>query len=235
MNFLLGGELISLFLEESVALAWTATTSRLWQHDLGGEQVLQPLSPRDHWNSATASAEESIQDVYPTLLYLSQNQEAGLGILKEQASYSVCGQMDNKAGSVCSSLTSALSWVNPSNLRSLKGVRKNGRERLCSAKTKECLWQVFFHLHKKVPINLANQFILWQFCPASLAFVPQPLALGSETLFFAQEWWVNTFTSVSLFCLSSMYQHLQINFKAGETIISIEGKFIFKTAYLTKC
>lgn len=57
--------------------------------------------------------------------------------------------MDNKEGSVWSSLTYALAWVNPSKLRSLKGVRKNSRERLCSAKTKECLWQVFSIYIKK--------------------------------------------------------------------------------------
>lgn len=67
--------------------------------------------------------------------------------------------MDNKAGSVWSSLTSALSWVNPSKLRSLKGVRKNGREGLCSTKAKECLWQVFSIYIKKFLVNsLSSSF-----------------------------------------------------------------------------
>lgn len=66
----------------------------------------------------------------------------------------------------------------------------------------------FFPSTQKSSYKLANQIILWQFCPDTLAFVPQPFALGSEILCVAQEWWVNTFTSVSLFCLLSIYRHL---------------------------
>lgn len=77
-----------------------------------------------HW----ASAEELHQDVYPTVLYLPWNQKTGLGISMEQASCSVCGQMDNKADSVWNSLTGVLSWANPSKLKSLNGVRKTSRE-----------------------------------------------------------------------------------------------------------
>lgn len=49
--------------------------------------------------------------------------------------------------------------------------------------------------------------ILWQFCPANLAFVPQPLALGSEMLFCSGMVGEHIHVSHSVF-LSSIYQHL---------------------------
>lgn len=68
----------------------------------------------------------------------------------------------------------------------------------------------FFCLHK-IFYKPANRFTFWQFCHwqfSQSGICTYPLALVSETFCFVQEWWVNTFKPVSLFCLSSIYQLL---------------------------
>lgn len=100
MNFLLGWELISLFLEESVALAWKATTSRLlaaWSGWTEGPAAPQPMRSLEQCHSFSWGINPRCLSHHP-LPFLELGSRAGN---TEGPDFLLCVWQDGQQSELC--------------------------------------------------------------------------------------------------------------------------------------